>query len=126
MTQNNEGESFGNRVQRYLEDQETALAANRKIANDETASAEERARALAELEVIRTRLEQHAPTHIERLLTFAVDPSAEPIVRGMSRQFFIDLNWLREEDFLLHTKSELRARVVAIMKAQGRWPDSVE
>ncbi|MGH2548140.1 MAG: hypothetical protein ACRDHN_02060, partial [Thermomicrobiales bacterium] len=117
---------FGSRVQRYLDDQETALASARKIANDETASAEERASALGELEVIRTRLEQHAPTHIERLLSFAVDPTADQTVQRISRQFFVDLNWLREDDFLLQTKSDLRMRVVAIMKAQGRWPDEVD
>jgi hypothetical protein len=114
------------RILRYLDDQDEAVAAARVIANDERASAEERAAALQELETIRTRLEQRAPTHIDRLLTAAVDPSAAPALRAISRRFFTDLGWLRDEDFTLHTRDELRTRIVELMKAQGRWPDGVD
>jgi hypothetical protein len=126
MASNKDSEPFSVRVMRYLDEQDDALAAARAVANDENASAEDRTQAIAELETIRDRLEHRAPTHIDRLLSFAVDPSADPAVQTMSRRFFIDLNWLREEDFVLQTKAELRERVVAIMKEQGRWPDGVD
>lgn len=126
MASTNDGETFASRVQRYLDDQDQAVAAARAVANDDNASAEERARAIAELETIRDRLEHRAPMHIDRLLSAAVDPSTDPALRAMSRRFFIELHWLSEEDFLLQTGAELRSRVVEIMKAQGRWPEGVE
>lgn len=126
MPSTNDGESFATRVQRYLDEQDEALTSARAVANDDSASAEDRARAIGELETIRDRLENRAPMHVDRLLSFAVDPSADPAIQAMSRRFFIDLNWLSEDDFLLQTKAELRERVVAIMKAQGRWPDGVD
>jgi hypothetical protein len=126
MTSSEQPRPNAQEILRYLDNQDEAVAAARAVANDENASPEERAAALRELETIRTRLEQRAPTHIDRLLTAAVDPSAAPALRAISRRFFTDLGWLSDEDFTLHTRDELRARVVELMKAQGRWPDGVD